>query len=752
MQAASLLRLIRRLLSSLEELASKAAVRLFVYAVIAAAFVWPALGAGDGMNLFRDAQVLTLYERVAVEAVRSGDLPLWNPFYCGGMYALGSPQSRFASPPFLLSLLFGADRAQPLIAFLMVLVGLEGFYRYARDRVGASLGPAVLAPVFALQGFFATLIPHGWIGFYSFQLLPWLLLGVRLTARERPAGVALVGGSFAWMIGFGGSYAVILGALAAVGEGLASFWPVTRSRTEQLSRAGWLGFAAVIAVAMCAFRLWPIAETLRAAPRLMLGTPGHSATELLQLVEEQVSSRGGNLTLTGLFFVPLPCLVAVIVGVSRRQMLALLGFGLSVWAAAGYAPDPSLFAGLRGLPVLEDLRYPERFLVLAVLFASVLAAHGCTRLIRAAEGRAWVSIPALVAVAAAAAASYYLTDNHASAVAGIRWDAPPPEASQPFRQARGNRWLASYWAPLNRGSLQCWEAYPVPMSDALRADLPQEESLLRPGVGRVRRMHWSPNRMELSVHLEEPTRLRINQNHHPGWRANVGEVVSDEGLLAVDLPAGSHVLRLRFLPRSAMGGALVSLAAVLALLGLGTRRLRWPPWQRMTGGLGLVGVASLAAFALPEPSSPQPVPRNADGTPAVARQVSCPPAPSVRFPLPVSLVGACIPSRTEPGEVVVELDWRVTGDVPWSVGVFLHFERRGGGFASADHHAIGTSFTFADAPQGVVLRDRAGVFLSRPGTWDVWAGLWHVAGNGTRIAPVEGGAQERIHLGVIEVR
>ena len=66
---------------------------------------------------------------------------------------------------------------------------------------------------------------------------------------------------------------------------------------------------------------------------------------------------------------------------------------------------------------------------------------------------------------------------------------------------------------------------------------------------RVRKQPERGVRIDLEVELSRPARVYVNQNWHPGWRSNVGEAVSDEGLLAVDLPAGTHEVSLRFLPR-----------------------------------------------------------------------------------------------------------------------------------------------------------------------------------------------------------
>ena len=86
-------------------LAERTTVRLAFFAILALVLVWPMLAHAAWLNEFRDAQVLSLHERTALDTVRRfGQLPLWDPWYCGGLYGLGAPQGRFASPTFLLSL------------------------------------------------------------------------------------------------------------------------------------------------------------------------------------------------------------------------------------------------------------------------------------------------------------------------------------------------------------------------------------------------------------------------------------------------------------------------------------------------------------------------------------------------------------------------------------------------------------------------------------------------------------------------
>ena len=733
-------------------LAARTPTRLAFFSILALAALWGALGAAGHVNEFRDAQFLFAYQRVAVDTVRRfGQLPLWNPFYCGGMYALGALQEGFASPPFLLGLVFGAARSQALIAYLMLVVGMEGGYRFLRQRSASALGPALAAPLTGLGGLYAASFFRGWLLVFTFALVPWLLHGVQRAVRRDPWALIILPVTVAWMIGMGISYAPILGALFCVVE-LA--WELARRHRDgrQLaSRALWVGVAGVLALALAAVRLWPLADSMAQSQRVMAGAPGNSLDALGGALFMRARPSGFNLLLPGTFFVGVRVLPLVFLGLVRLRLLpAAIVAAASVWTATGYRYGAGPFVWLRELPGLAMTRYPERFLFFACLYGSVLAAGAvdvilvrCARR-KSGKYRKYRSWAALAALALFAACYEPLIVNFHAVQAGM-WLAPPPaEVDQPFAQARGNRWLALYWSPLGRGTLSCMEGYSLPQSQRLRGDLGQEEHLADPKAGSVRRTYWSPGRIDLTVHLDRPGRLLVNQNWHAGWRASVGDVVSDEGLLAVDLPAGAHEVRLRFLPRSAIGGGAVSCAALAAMIVLFRRTRRG---ARLWGGrhtrVTLVCLVSPLLVALmvralvPEPAPPPFAAMNANGAPLVADEL---PAGAnhlqVDFRLPVQLLGSTLPRTLDPAGIGdFELYWKVNGPVPRAVGVFVHLESPTGRRIPAEHAVVGASTFFANAPRGRLLRDAFSVDLSRveKGQWRVHAGLWNMTGDRRRI-------------------
>lgn len=756
----------------LDRLLDRTSVRLGLYAVLALAAAWPFLDGAGCLNDFRDAHILASYERDAASTVlEHGQPPLWDPYYCGGVYALGSPQTRFASPTFGLTLALGVERAEPVIAWLLLLAGMEGMFRLVRARTRSTWAAFLVAPAFALNGQFAASYFRGWINFFGFELVPWTLLGVRQVLAGRAGGLVPAAGGFALMTGFGGTYAVPLTALLAVLEAARCAVGALRGgdRWANLGRVT-LGFAlvGVLSAGLSAFRLWPVAETLAAAPRVMAGEPADGWWVLGGRLFRFLHPVGRSVGTVGSFFLG-PCLVPLaLLGLLRRRAWWPAGLALLALATAtGYAWSFGPFPALRALPVFETLRYPERFLLLFAFYAVEVAAQGLEVLADWGARRGWPRRAAALGLAVMLGNTGTALWNFRAAGVGLPRAAPPATSAvepQAFRQARGNRWVLSYYAPQELGSLSCMESWPVPQSPLLRGDLAAEEYLEPADAGTVTRVRWSPGRLDLRAESTGPARLVVNQNHHPGWQSSAGTVVSHGGLLAVDLPAGTRDVTLTFRPRSALGGHLVSLAAFGSLMFLVVRVRRRPgeAWPRPDAATLAVAVLPVLVFGAvlglvsEPPATPQPL-RNPNGALAVLDGLPAEAAPlDVRFDLPVRLVGAYVPPRVEPDEVAtVELFWRVTGPVPRSVGVFVHVDARGAKRVQANHEVLAGSLFLKDAPRDRVIRDAFTVDLAKrkPGAWTVYVGLWRTSGDGERVdvtrtrgAPAKG---DRVRVGVM---
>lgn len=760
----------------ISRLARSTPVRLAIFALLATVLVWSSLKDAARFNEFRDAQVLDLYERSAVDTIRRfGELPLWNPYYCGGLDQVGAPQGRSTSPTVLLSLLLGTERAELFVVFVFAILGMEGMYRWLRLRVVEPAAAMLVAPVFALSGHFSIAYYRGWTNFFGFELVPWILLGITLSARGRVRGLAISGVAFATMLGFGGSFAAPLVAVAAVAEAV-------RALFEQPRQARWravamLASAASFMATVAMVRLWPLAETLAAAPRIMAGTPGHQPKAVLSMIVSVVALKDGDVELKGAFYIGAAFLaVAALGGSERKAIRAIFFVVIFVWLSAGYARKPALFALLRELPVFSALRYPERFLWIATLFVCEPAAHALARVPLLGEGRRWrIGVWMMLGGAVLWTVFNQVTAFGRLAAARQLGTVSTTTAPAEFHQGRGNRWLASHYQALGIGSLSCWETHPVVMSPLLRGDLPAEEYLSEQtrDAGVVKRTAWSPNRIALRTSLSRPARVLVNQNWHPGWHASVGSVVSNEGLLAVDVPAGEHDVTLRFRPWSTLAGAGVTLTslAMLVLLARRSRRrgaLFAPSTRVVTAACVLAPwlVAGTAYALSPDPRFPPPLLRNPNGSPALVE-------PDAEKHIAATAIGAqlALPIRVEAGRVqgpddldnvTIDVYVRRTGAMDRANTMFVHVERRAGQsvarksrevFFNVDHQVMAGSFYLSDAPVGRVAHDAFGVHLKEPerGVWDVWIAFGHVSGTRGRTKVTSAGSAEvsddRIRVG-----
>ncbi|RMG38309.1 MAG: hypothetical protein D6725_07430 [Planctomycetota bacterium] len=105
----------------------------------------------------------------------------------------------------------------------------------------------------------------------------------------------------------------------------------------------------------------------------------------------------------------------------------------------------------------------------------------------------------------------------------------------------------------------------------------------------VRVVHYSANEAVYEVDLEQPADVVVTELAYPGWVVEVdgrpAEWESPKGLFrSVHVPAGWHVLRWFYRPRSLIAGAVVTLLAAFVLAGVAHVRFWGPRRAKPKGG------------------------------------------------------------------------------------------------------------------------------------------------------------------------
>jgi hypothetical protein len=237
------------------------------------------------------------------------------------------------------------------------------------------------------------------------------------------------------------------------------------------------------------------------------------------------------------------------------------------------------------LPLLARIQFPWRLSAPLVLVASACLAGVFAQALRASRARPWrVAGPALALLALLLAANLVLAretqifDRHLK----------PLSRERVAKLLREQRSQPEHWVPRRQAP------------DAL---FPGDERVaFVSGAGRAAVEEWSPRHIRVQVEAEGPVRVALRQQHYPGWRAEVagraccadlGALREEYGILALDLPGGSHRVsftlgptpneRMGWLASGASSGALLATGA-LARWGGRSRRTPAPPGGAVPGG------------------------------------------------------------------------------------------------------------------------------------------------------------------------
>ena len=352
---------------------------------------WPMLASYPLTQSYDGQYWQAIVEAVRVSLLRYHELPLWNPYECGGVPLWDHPEGIAAAPLLWMALPMGATRA--LQAWYVAHSALGFLCMWLLARRELHLGPAAslfAGTIWAFCGFHQEHLAIGHVGFVGFLYFPLALLLWRRAEEDARCAVAL-GGLVAWMILEGA--ADPLPQLAVV-LGLETLCRLRPRRLPAIARAGCV--VALVAFSVGAVRFLPVIEQLREHTRRIAaeGDSLRGATLAAMFL-----ARGPQVRVEGqvweaheyLAYMGPVALVLAAAGlfVLRRKeawlIVLLVGAGslmLGRWA------DHSPWALLQAhVFPFREMRVPSRFAATVSLVLAALAAIAVDRLTGLARRR-----------------------------------------------------------------------------------------------------------------------------------------------------------------------------------------------------------------------------------------------------------------------------------------------------------------------------------------------------------------------------
>ena len=348
------------------------------------------LGPDDGMLFNVPLRV------AAAQMVRSGHLPLWNPYIFSGMPMLAAAQGGFLFPLNWFYLVFSPVIATDLMTISAYMLAASGAYLFAR-RTGASIAGAVTTSlIWQSSGFLIGQISHINI-VHTAAMLPWVLWAIEryVSNGSRRRGAVLA--AFVALQAFAGHQQTLFYSLM-----LVTAYAIAMAFADLQNRKRYLSSLAFVAsgVLLAAVQIVPTFELLRnsrraaatydffssfsmprsfvstfVAPYIMGGGDGRlfRAHYIGQAYYTEYVAYAGMLAI-------MLALVALLLRPdTRTKFWAIAGLCCLVLAFGRGAPL-HLYRLIYYVPILNLFRVPARHLMEVHFAVAVLAGRGLTSL------------------------------------------------------------------------------------------------------------------------------------------------------------------------------------------------------------------------------------------------------------------------------------------------------------------------------------------------------------------------------------
>ncbi len=534
---------------------------------------WPLLLAypltqADGGQYFH-----RMLEAARVGVQRYHELPLWNPFDCGGVPLWDNPQGLAAAPLAWLVLVVDTTRAIDLWLVLHTAAGLLCMWALARVELGLSRPASVVAAAsWAFAGVHGRHLNDGDLTWVVCLYFPLVLLLWRRAEHDLRAAVG-AGLVVALTVLEGGTYWLPQLGLLLAAETVFRLWSM--KSLVPIARAA--AVVVLVAVGVGAARLFPVMDQLVRHLHDPVADPGAVAwTSLHDVFLVRDHAPAGSVVprppvdfgdYVGPLVLGLAALGLLALKASELWVLGLFvaSFALMLSRFAPYGPSSVVDATL--FP-FRQLRVPTRFVATVTLFLSVFAGVAVDRWPRrlrfARVSRELAVLSVFVALGligvgdelslwitwAARTAIAPAEDRAVATVYRMRYG--PPHATGFLDTPRSNV-----------ADLTCREDWGVTRDAPLwMGDVPQARSMMS-GL-RVVLADRTSSSFTVDVEGTTPGRVLLNSAYDLGWRSDVGNVVAFNKLLAVELPPGTYRVHLRYWPRAlTMGLVLSGLSTIL---------------------------------------------------------------------------------------------------------------------------------------------------------------------------------------------
>jgi hypothetical protein len=522
-----------------------------LYGAASYAFCSPLFAQPTALGVFDWDQHLFYYGAVLKNVVEYGQMPFWNPWYCGGNVLWQNPQIALLSPVYPLTALMPMALAMKVNILLHYWVGFIGMHLLLSRVVGLRSRPLVffLATVFTASGGPAIHLLAGHSVFLPAFYLPFVLyFFLRSIQSGSMRGALLAGIPIALMVYNGGTHILPM-AIAVVGMLALAAAAVLRQWRPLL-------FGAVCCVAGLSYsapKLLPVVSFVNGPyfwdTRPPIERPDRTTLEMAagiyldpdQKTRTRLPEQRHGWHEYGNYIGQVAALL-IAAGVlwtlgARRSPDYWIGLAMAVATIVFFVWSLGEFSWFAPaslathLPLFSSFRIPSRYNIAFVLCGIVNAGWA----LRAAGVDAAPKGARALLMAMAVLAAVNLIATNRLLLANV-FSLPPLAATFKPMGGPAKLELADETNAYRGGSpmftalmndktfFACYES--LQLTRTASADHPL---IFSGGSAQVSDVTFTPNRVEFSaVGGDQPSLISLNQNFSPGWSSTAGPFTKEQ--------------------------------------------------------------------------------------------------------------------------------------------------------------------------------------------------------------------------------